>query len=388
MAVVINGSGTVTGLAVGGLPDGTVDAGTLATDSVTAVKIPDTVEADLKSGRKNLIINGAMQVAQRGDGTGLTTHGYIAPDRWQYVITTYGTWSLSQSTDAPDGFGYSYKFDCTTADASPAADDHLRFRQKIEGQNLQCLKFGSANAESLTASFWIKSNKTGTLQLNLTDNDNNKIISGTFTIDSAATWEYKTITFAGNTVDSLDNDANNSLMFDLFLGSGSTYEGGTVRTSWTTTVNADMNAGGTIDLADSTSNYLNITGVQLEVGSQATDFEHRSYGEELALCQRYYTQVFIGIQAGKANGTTGMGVPLSVPVSMRTTPTVSLSSSINFSRFSDSSSATNTATGVGVSGSNDLNSTFYLNFSGLSGLTDNRGWTIQSSASVYFDAEL
>jgi len=334
MAVVINGSGTVTGLAVGGLPDGTVDAGTLATDSVTAVKIPDTVEADLKSGRKNLIINGAMQVAQRGDGTGLTTHGYIAPDRWQYVITTYGTWSLSQSTDAPDGSGYSYKFDCTTADASPAANDNLRFRQKIEGQNLQCLKFGSANAESLTASFWIKSNKTGTLQLNLMDNDNNKNISGTFTIDSAATWEYKTITFAGNTIDSLDNDANNSLMFDLFLGSGSTYEGGTVRTSWTTTVNADMNAGGTIDLADSTSNYLNITGVQLELGSQATDFEHRSYGEELALCQRYYQELmsngadFHALPMWNLHANT-MSSALHFPTPMRSAPSITRYGSVS-----------------------------------------------------------
>jgi len=257
---------------------------------VTADDIPDTVEANLKSGRKNLIINGAMQVAQRGTSISVANDA-LYTDRFKTSFAGLGAFTATQSSDAPDGFANSLKFDCDTADASPSAGDYFVLHHNIEGQNLQHLKKGTASAEAVTLSFWIKSNKTGTLQLNLRDVDNTRNIGTTFTIDASATWEKKTLTFVGDTTGAFGDDNGNSLSLELWLGSGTNYTSGAVPTSWESAVASDRNAGGTINLADSTSNYLNITGIQLELGSQATDFEHRSYGEELALCQRYYHKV-------------------------------------------------------------------------------------------------
>ena len=290
MAITINGSGTVTGLSVGGLPDGTVDAGTLATDSVTAVKIPDTVEADLKSGRKNLIINGAMQVAQRGTSHAAISNGAYSLDRFRLYNST-GAYTVTQDSDGPDGFANSYKIDCTTADASPASGGYIFFRQLIEGQNLQHLKKGTSGAEAVTLSFWLKSNKTGDIQVALYDYDNSRQIAATVTINVADTWEQKTVTFAGDTSGTFADDNGGSLAVEMWFDAGSNYTSGDVPTAWETAAGTDRAVGVTLALADSTSNYLNITGIQLEVGSQATDFEHRSYGEELALCQRYYEPV-------------------------------------------------------------------------------------------------
>ena len=289
MAIVINGSGTVTGLAVGGLPDGTVDADTLATDSVTAAKIPASLEKTFVSGRKNMVINGAMQVAQRStSASSVASTGIHALDRIKFGLTTLGEYTVSQSSDAPDGFGSSMKIDCTTADASPAAADRLHFFTLLEGQDVQSLKKGSASAESVTLSFWTKCTKTGNIQVNLQDNDNSRLIGNTVTINATDTWEYKTITYAGDTTGAFDNDTGDSLQIDWWLDSGSTYNSGAVPTSWEAYSAGDRAAGETLAFGDSTANDFYITGVQLELGSTATDFEHRSYGEELALCQRYF----------------------------------------------------------------------------------------------------
>ena len=340
MAVVINGSGTVTGLAVGGLPDGTVDEGTLAADSVTAAKIPAALENTFVSGRKNLIINGAMQVAQRGTSeTGVTASAYHI-DRLKSFLTSLGTWTVTQDGSGPSGFANSLKYDCTTADASPAAGDSMFIASRLEGQDLQSLKKGTADAESFTLSFHVKSNKTGTYQVNFYDADNTRIIGGTYTIDAADTWEKKELTFAGDTTGTLDDDNLLSLQIEWWLGSGTNYTSGAVPTSWEAVSDADRNAGGTVNLADSTSNYLNITGIQLELGSTATDFEHRSYGEELALCQRYYFEIS---GAGKILGTarwyssTEIDCVMHFPVELRTTPTLISSNNTNDFYFATTS---------------------------------------------------
>jgi len=239
---------------------------------------------------KNLIINGAMQIAQRGTSTTGITSGatYPACDRFQFILGTIGTYTVSQDTDSPDGFSNSFKIDCTTADASPAAGDYLIFYQKIEGQMCQQLAKGTASAKPVTLSFWVKSNKTGNMQVNIRDMDNARLIGNIVTINSAATWEKKSLTFAGDTTGVLNNDNGNSLQLEWWLDSGSDSSSGSVPTSWQANAGVDRNAGGTLALADSTSNYINITGVQLEVGESATEFEHRPYGTELQLCQRYF----------------------------------------------------------------------------------------------------
>ena len=269
---------------------------------------------------KNLIINGAMQIAQRGTSTtGVAGSGYLACDRFFFYADTMGTWTGEQSTDAPDEFSNSFKLSCTTADASPAAGDRVTLQHRIEGQSLQHLAKGTTSAKKVTLSFWIKSNKTGNMQVNLYDNDNNRFVSGTVTINSSATWEKKSITFVGDTVSNYDNDNNLSLIIEWWLDSGTTWSSGTSPTTWQSNSAADRNANGTLALADSTSNYINITGVQLEVGESATEFEHRPYTTELSLCQRYYWQIIGNVYGG--NWSTAGMLSLSYPVEMRAVPT-------------------------------------------------------------------
>jgi hypothetical protein len=158
---------------------------------------------------RNILINSDMSIAQRGtSASSITSSGYNTCDRWKADITSQGTWTQSQSTDVPSGQGFakSLKMDCTTADASPASSDRVMIRQFVEGQNVQYLKKGTSNAESLTCSFWVKSNKTGTYILEIFDLDNNRHINKSYTIDSASTWEKKIITFDGDTTGAFDND--------------------------------------------------------------------------------------------------------------------------------------------------------------------------------------
>jgi hypothetical protein len=240
----------------------------------------------------NMVINGAMQVAQRSSSvTGVTSNGYYTCDRMEVNVSNLGAYTVTQENDAPEGFVNSLKIDCTTADASPASSDYVFFTHKLEGQDLQHLKKGTSNALPVTLSFWVKSNITGTYQFNLRDNDNVRYISASYTIDASGAWEYKTITLAGDTTGVLDNDANESLKLEWWLDSGSNFNSGTLNTSWAAASNANRNAGATVNIGDSTSNYWQITGVCLNVGDSAIDFPHdESYGETLAKCQRFYYQ--------------------------------------------------------------------------------------------------
>jgi hypothetical protein len=248
----------------------------------------NSIADDVFQANKNLIINGAMQVAQRGTSVaGITAGGYKALDRFDIDLSSAGTWTISQDTDVPAGFGSSMKFLCTAADASLGSTDRIAFRQKFEGQDLQQLKKGTTAAKTFTVSFYVKSNKTGTYILEFYDLNNSRHINKSYTIISAATWEYKTITFDADTNGAFNNDPNASAQLQFWLGAGSAYTSGSLQTSWGANVTANR-AVGNVNLADSTSNEWQITGVQLEVGEQATPFEHRSYGEELMLCGRYY----------------------------------------------------------------------------------------------------
>ena len=258
---------------------------------------------------RNIIINGDMSIAQRGTSvTGITGSSYNTLDRMRVAAGTAGTWTQSQSTDVPTGQGFanSLKMDCTTANASLSAGSNLQIQQRIEGQNLQYIKKGTSSAESTTASFWVKSNKTGTYICGLRDLDNNRAISKSYTISSANTWEKKTIIFAGDTTGTLNNDNGESFRIDFHLVAGSNFTSGTLQTSWGTRVDANR-AVGQVNLADSTSNYINFTGVQLEAGTTASDFEFLPYDVNLDRCYRYY-QLF----------ASGNGKAFAVKASART----------------------------------------------------------------------
>ena len=240
---------------------------------------------------RNLVINGAMQVAQRGtSSTGfVATADYLTVDRFKLENGSSGTFTVSQATDAPAGFANSLKFDCTTADASP---DYFLIVHRLEGQNVQHLEKGTSTSKKTTLSFHVKSNKTGTYQVNFRDVDNSRLIGRTYTISAANTWEKKTVTFDGDTSGTLGNDNGNSMQLEWWLASGSTYNSGAVPTAWEAIADGDRAAGLNVAIGASTDDEFYITGIQLEVGEQATPFEHRSFGDELQRCMRYYEKSY------------------------------------------------------------------------------------------------
>ena len=258
---------------------------------------------------RNIIINGDMSIAQRAtSASSITSSSYNTVDRWQNYISSLGTWTVSQSTTVPTGQGFakSLKYDCTTADASPASNDVNILIQKFEGQNLQYLKKGTSSAESLTLSFWVRSNKTGTYTCELYDNDNTRFVSKTYSISSADTWEKKTITFDGDTTGALDNDNAESLNLHFWLGAGSDFTGGTFNNgTWSTTTNTRVSSS-QVNLADSTSNEWYMTGVQLEAGSQASDFEFLPTDVNKNRCYRYcYVEKLFSGSSGYGSSFAG-----------------------------------------------------------------------------------
>ena len=258
---------------------------------------------------RNIIINGDQSIAQRSTSkSGANTQAYHCTDRWFNVGMSIGTWTISQSTDVPTGQGFakSLKYDCTTAEASPSAGDQLHLSQRIEGQNLQYLLKGTSSAKSLTLSFWVKTNKTGTYQVNLRDKDNTRIIGKTYAVSSADTWEKKILTFAGDTTGAFDNDNASSLECEWFLGAGSTYTSGAVPTSWEAESAGDRAAGLTVNLGDSTSNEWYITGVQLEAGQVASDFEFLPTDVNKNRCYRYcYVEKLFSGSSGYGSSFAG-----------------------------------------------------------------------------------
>ena len=358
---------------------------------VTANGLQDANGASLRGGSfRNLIINGDMQIAQRDtSSTGNTGNGYTTVDRFLNWITGAGTWTMSQDSDVPTGQGFSnsFKMACTTANASLGANSRFAILQVIEGQNLQNLKWGTANAESITLSFWIKSNKTGTYTLGLNQSTSVPAtwhIAKTFTIDSADTWEKKTLTISGNTSTDIRNSNVWGLRVIIYCAGGSSFTSGTLATSWEAQVSANAISSSNVNIADSTSNYINITGVQLEVGSGASDFEFLPYDVQLTRCQRYYIQynqdkqtyshISIG---GLAASTTQCRHAPTFPVTMRTVPSVAHSSLM----VQDGQTIT-AVTSVSVVGSQTSRESGYILCNVASGLTQYRPYQLQVNNDV------
>jgi hypothetical protein len=278
---------------------------------------------------RNIIINGDMSIAQRGTSTASVSSGATFPalDRFKFYVVSGGTWTVSQDTDVPSGQGFakSLKMDNTTANGSLSSGSLAQIQQGIEGQNLQYLKKGTSNAESVTLSFWVKSNKTGTYICEIRDTDNSRSISKSYTVSSASTWEKKTITFDGDTTGTLNNDNDKSFELIWWLLGGTDFTSGTLQTSWGSQTNANR-AVGQVNLADSTSNEWYITGVQLEAGQVASDFEFLPVDVNLERCQRYYKEQLTNCRINVNSGDT---YKMSYPVNptMRADPTGSFSGS-------------------------------------------------------------
>ena len=360
-------------------------------------QLPQSLVADNVNFR-NIVINGDMSIAQRATSTSsITGTGIHTVDRFKIVASSAGTWTQSQSTDVPTGQGFatSLKMDCTTANASLSAGSTLQFTQRFEGQMLQYLKKGTSSAESLTLSFWVKSNKTGTYIARLFDNDNTRSISKSYTISSADTWEKKTITFAGDTTGALDNDNNQSLYLILYLLSGTDGTSGTLNTSWNTNVAAN-NAVGQVNLADDTANEWYVTGVQLEAGTAASDFEFLPVDVNRYRCFRYCYRINGNASdqqqcgaIGFANGGSTLNAMMRFSPHMRTAPTVT----------EDNMSQTTTGSAISLTGTFDNTDTSDCNAAGLSFSADSGSpfttgnvmfprVNSSTSAFIQFDAEL
>jgi hypothetical protein len=241
---------------------------------------------------KNKINNGQMQIAQRGTSISGITAPAVSLDRWEITAQNIGTFTASQDTQVPTGagFGNSLKLACTTADASPAAADRLRITQRIEGNNVQDLAYGSASAKTMTLSFWVRSSKTGTyiLEFWTRQSATNKNICVAYTISAANTWQQVKITIAGDTATEIVNGTGAG--FDLYwwLAAGSDFTSGTLSTTWGTPVNANR-AVGQVNWADSNTAEFYLTGVQFEIGAVATSFTNSggTIQGELSACRRY-----------------------------------------------------------------------------------------------------
>ena len=307
---------------------------------------------------RNLVINGAMQVSQRATsatGIGGTGDTYKVLDRFRYGLNggdaTAGRFTASQAaiTDLP-GFGFAHKLDCTTADTSIAAGEAFTIQQRIEGQNLQQLAKGTSSAKAVTVSFYAKGTAKKYM-LEIQDAENSRIIQQQF--DVTTSWQRFSITFPGDTSGTVANDNAVGLYLNMWLHGGSTYSSGTYNAStWKAQSNADRAAG--IDsFFSSTDNELFITGVQMELGEQATPFEHRSFADEYQKCLRYYwrwtanTAYDVLSNGGYDVDTTCLTVH-SLPVTMRTEPTISLTGSFQIradaTNFTPSSTEINRAT--------------------------------------------
>ena len=351
------------------------------------------------SGRKNLVTNGAMQVAQRSvSETGLgAASGYFTCDRWRTTSSgDAGRYTMTQTADGPSGFANCLKLDCTTADTSIAAGELFILTQRFEGQDLQQIKKGTSDAELITVSFYVKANAAFTFGVELFDGDNSRQITKLF--DTTTGWVRHELTFPADTTGALNDDNTNAFQLNFWIHAGATYAGGTLNTAaWASNTNANRAAG--IDsFFSSTDNNFFITGIQMEVGPVATPFEHRSYGQELALCQRYF---FIGCSSndadtgGMANGsfrtTSNAQVLQQHPIAMRTNPTTALraSGSVVIHDTNDGNNINVTAIDAVVMQS--IKSTIFgLTLASASGVVGEGCWTYSAGGTpgITFDAEL
>ena len=259
------------------------------------------------AGRKNLLINGDMRIAQRATSTNSAASNTYIVDRWQYEESTTGVVNVEQSSDAPDGFKYSSKITITTPDTSIASTDFQQILYKMEANDISHLNYGTSSAKTCTLSFWVKSSKTGIFPFSFQNHIGTRVYPENYTVNQANTWEYKTIVFPGDTGGSwVTTGTSVGLRFTFQFMLGSNYTGGT-RGAWAATTGyQNLCPPYTANLQE-TNATLQITGVQLEVGKNATEFEHRSYGEELALCQRYYEKSFPdNVTPAKGSTTTSL----------------------------------------------------------------------------------
>ena len=351
---------------------------------------------------RNIIINGAMNVAQRGtSSTGLgTTAGYYTTDRWHIALNsnTAGRFTMTQDSSAPSGFANSTKLACTTADTSIASGEQVIFQQKIEGQNLQTLAKGTSDAKPLALSFYVKGNASATYVAGLYEGDNSRYIASTFNVTTD--WTRVEITYPADTTGTLDDDNASSLELWIWLHAGSTYTSGSLQTSWGSSSNSTFAGGLSSSFFDSTDRTFFITGVQLEVGQNPTSFEHEPFERTLAKCQRYtyshntatdnngsaYSKMMVGANMS----STLCRTTINLPCEMRVKPSLSTGTVSGMSLNHGSNSNTALSAISLNANSNKITTTLECNVS--SGLTAGDaailGANNNDTAFILLDSEL
>ena len=341
----------------------------------------------VSAGRKNLVINGDQRIDQRNSGSAVATSSSFPVDRFTISHSSNGSFSAQRSTEAPIGFQYSTKFTTTTADTSLTGSQRCLYFTKIEGQNAQHLEFGTTNAKPVTLSFWVRSSVTGTFSGSLQNGAQNRSYPYNYTINAADTWEYKTITIPGDVTGTWATD--NTKSHQIFWSLGMSPDYAAPVNAWVAAQRWGSTTGTTGIMGTLNATWY-ITGVQLEVGRNATEFEHRSIGEELALCQRYYYEYPKGntyniIANGFANTSSNALFHFQFPVPMRTAPGASTTgnwqvidgTSHNVTGFSATTDATTLTGRVDAT---------------TSGLTAGRGTMLRNNndatATFSFNAEL
>ena len=305
-----------------------------------AAQLAALIGSGQAQGDKNLIINGAMTVDQRSSGsaqTGISDTSKFGVDRFQVRVDGSGSGRLTsqQVTDAPTGFKNSLKLTVTTADASPTSAEGYAIRQAIEGQNIYSLGLGTADAKSMTISFWVKSSLTGDFSLNVGNGDNTRVYGNLYAISSANTWEYKTVTLAGDTSGTWVTTNAAGLIVVFGLGGGSNRV--VSANAWgTQSGNTKTFTTGATNVAGTVNATWQVTGIQLEVGDVATPFEHEPFSVTLQKCQRFYTKSYnysdapatvtsVGSIYKVMDATISYGTEnFTFPVKMRATPTITL----------------------------------------------------------------
>jgi hypothetical protein len=338
---------------------------------------------------RNRIINGAMVIDQRNAGASVTpTNGQYLLDRWAADVSQASKFTVIQSSTAPAGFSNSLLVTSSSA-YTVGTNDYFALHQFVEGFNTADFSFGTASATSITLSFWVRSSLTGTFGVGLRGASNTRSYTATYTISTANTFEYKTITIPGDTSGTwlTNNDVGIGLFFSLGVGSANSTTAG----SWQA-VNATSPTGAGSVVGTSGATWY-VTGVQLEAGTTASPFEYRQYGTELVLCQRYFweiggTAVYEQIAMGLVDATTQVNCITLMPVAMRAAPSVGYSSASAFNINDAATQVATTAVAINQAGLQTTGITVTV----ASGLTVGRAarFFIGNSTSAYinFSSEL
>jgi hypothetical protein len=360
-----------------------------------AVELAQIASTGVSEAFKNRIINGTMVLAQRSTSSvsnsqANSTLAYDTIDRWGYWAQNSNKFTTQQSSTAPAGFNNSALITSSTA-LSVEAETYYSFAQRIEGFNFADLGFGTANAKTFTVSFWVRSSITGTFPFYCFNSGYSRSYTSTFTINAVNTWEQKTITVVGDTTGTWLTTNGIGIEVGITLAAGSNWFNSSANT-WTG-VSYGLGLTGATNFLATNGATMNITGVQLEVGSSATSFEYRDYGNELRMCQRYCNVYGENIYSvfgtmGFAFSDTGFSSVTVFPVEMRVMPTVSYRGNTRAVSGSDSINITS----VAFNTTNSSKKIALVEPAVASGLTTNRGyfWSAvdDATARAIFSAEL